>query len=410
MKKILILYQTFAIPSGSAMIRTYEVAKDLVKKGYQVTVITGTSPRTGIQTDKKIERRNIDGIDVIILGIEYSNKMKISKRYIQYFKFAFEAIRQGFKEKDIDLVYAVSAPLTIGIPGYVISKFKKAIYVFEAADLWPDVPIEMGTLSNKHLIKLAFWLEHFTYKNADLIIALVKGIKDRIIKKGYNENKIEVITTFSDLELFKDGNDNYSFRKELGIPENHLICVYVGALSFMNDFQQVLKAAKILKERNLKDISFVVIGQGIEKEHLIQYKNDNNLTNVIFHENIPKSELPKVLAACDVGMVIISHELKSIVDTACSNKFFDYMAAGRVVLLNNEGWQTELIEERIAGIGTEPNNPKDMANKIVGLKNNPELIKQMKINSRKLAEVEFNKKKILNDIENVFDRLITARK
>ena len=64
-----------------------------------------------------------------------------------------------------------------------------------------------------------------------------------------------------------------------------------------------------------------------------------NLNKVIFHNKIPKNELPKVLAACDVGMVILSHELTSIVDTACSNKFFDYMAAGRVVLLNFGGWQ-----------------------------------------------------------------------
>ena len=115
MKKILILYQTFAIPSGSAMIRTYEIAKDLVNKGYKVTVITGTSPRTGIQTTKKkVEYRNIDGIDLIILNIEYTNKFSIKKRYIQYFKFAFEAIKYGLKVKDIDLVYAISAPITIG--------------------------------------------------------------------------------------------------------------------------------------------------------------------------------------------------------------------------------------------------------------------------------------------------------
>ncbi|MEW5818661.1 MAG: glycosyltransferase family 4 protein [Cyanobacteriota bacterium] len=408
MKHVLILYQTFAIPSGSAMIRTYEVAKNLVKKGYKVTVITGTSPRTGIQTSNKVERRNIDGINVIILDIEYSNKMRIRKRYIQYFRFAFEAIKHGLKEKDIDLVYAVSAPITIGIPGYVISKFKKAIYVFEAADLWPDVPIAMKTLKNKTIIKLAYWLEHFTYRKADRIIALVTGIKDRIIEKGFDKNKIDVVPTFADLELFTNGEDDYCYRNNLNIPDNQFICTYVGALSFMNDFIQVLRCAKILKEKFVKDISFLVIGQGIEKDNLIKFKEEHNLDNVIFHDPIPKKDLPKILAASDLGLVIFQN-LKVLTDTACSNKYFDYMAAGRPLLLNFGGWQTELIETSIAGIGTEPNNPEDMANKIINLKNNPELIKQMKINSRKLAEVEFNKEKILNEIERIFNKLIISK-
>ena len=69
----------------------------------------------------------------------------------------------------------------------------------------------------------------------------------------------------------------------------------------------------------------------------------------------------------------------------------------------------KLIENKNAGIETQPNNPDDMVNKLIELKNNPELVKQMKLNSRKLAQEEFNKTKILDTIESIFNKLLAEK-
>ena len=177
MKRILYIHQYFKTPKEPGGTRSYWIAQQLIKSGFNVTMLT-TSPNI----EKSIERKIIDGINVIYLKIPYNQKMNVYKRLITFIKFMVKSTFYAIKEKDVDLIIATSTPLTIGFPAIVVKKIKRIPYIFEVRDLWPEVPIQMGGLKNRVLQKLAISFEKKIYKNALHIVALSPGMVKGVLK------------------------------------------------------------------------------------------------------------------------------------------------------------------------------------------------------------------------------------
>ena len=177
--KILYIHQYFVIPSEPGGTRSYWIARELVKRGHQVTMITSATK------NHPEGRVNIDGIDVVyVKNPAYSNYMSAPRKIWSFVAFIRNAYKMAKREKDVDIVFATSTPLTIGAIALWLKTRKKWKYVFEVRDLWPEFPIEIGAIKNK----LAIWglrkFEKRIYDKAEHVVALSPGMKEGVMKAG----------------------------------------------------------------------------------------------------------------------------------------------------------------------------------------------------------------------------------
>lgn len=396
---ILYLHQHFALPSGSTGTRSYEFAKRWVQAGHQVTVITGHYDIGGLEYTRQTQ--TIDGIKVLIAGTQYSNKMSFLKRVFSFLSFILFSFIAGLKQKEVDIVFATSTPLTIGIPAILLKWFKKKPFVFEVRDEWPRIPVEMGFIKNKVLVKFLYWLERFIYKQSSGIIALSPGMAEGVKESIKNINKkIEIVSNCSDIDRFSPAIDAGLIRKENGW-ENKFILLHFGAMGRANGLEFLINAASMLKQK--EDIQFVVIGDGSEKNRLIERAKKLSLNNIEFLGSIPKNRLPQFVAAADVSLVIFADY--PILEHNSANKFFDSLAAGKPVLLNYSGWQREVIEKANAGFGCKQGDLNEFTSRLLFLYENRDQLQEMGRNAGTVAQEQFSRdvqaKKVLKVLENV---------
>ena len=139
--KIVYIHQYFCTPEEPGGTRSYWFARELVKRGHEVVMVTSTNvahPEAG--------RVVIDGIEVEYVKNEYSNYFSPWKKVWSFVKFMRSSIKQASKEKNVDVVYATSTPLTVGIVALWLKWRKKWKYIFEVRDLWPEFPIQVGAI------------------------------------------------------------------------------------------------------------------------------------------------------------------------------------------------------------------------------------------------------------------------
>jgi glycosyltransferase involved in cell wall biosynthesis len=304
----------------------------------------------------------------------------------------------GLSLPKADIVFASSTPLTIGIPGLIISKLRRIPFVFEVRDLWPEGPIQIGALKSPLLIMVARWLERIIYRNSAHIVALSPGIRDGIVATGVSESKVTVIPNASDLDLFSPNVDGRDYRNKLNL-NGKFMCAYFGAMGKLHGLSFLLDAAAELKRRQVNDIVFVLKGDGKERQVLEARCIAEDLTNVIFSEPVAKEEIPKFASAANVCLNLA---INLPILTACSpNKMFDSLAAGRPVLVNIPGWMQELVETNRVGVFVEPDNPTNFADKVIFLHDHPELCEEYGRNARCLAERQFARQKLVAQTEQV---------
>lgn len=379
--KILYLHQYFKPPSEPGGTRSYWVAKELIKNGHDVTIITAKALE-----NKNREEINIDGINVVYLNEDYDQKMSVFRRLKSFLKFVCKSTKEAYKYKDIDLVIATSTPLTIGIPALFLKWFKKTPYLFEVRDLWPEVPIQMGAMKNSLLIKLARFFEKTIYKNALHVVALSPGMQEGVLKYIPKE-KTSMIPNMAKKDEFWPRKKNTKIVKDLGLNISSFKVIHFGALGLANGADRVLQTAKLLK--NDDSVEFIFVGGGSTEDKLIRICNENNLKNVNFLGRYPMDELSEIVNICDVS--IISFKDLPILYTNSPNKLFDSLSAGKPIIVNSAGWTKDIAEKYNCGYYVNPNNPEELLEKIKFLQQNPDVMIQMGSNSRKLAEDKYDK-------------------
>ncbi|MCD8400506.1 glycosyltransferase family 4 protein [Tenacibaculum finnmarkense] len=378
---ILYIHQYFKTPKEPGGTRSYWIAKELLKKGHSVTMLTTSS-----QIEEKVKKENIDGIDVIYLKVPYNQKMSILTRLKSFFSFMIKSTYIALKVKNIDLVIATSTPLTIGFPALVLKFFKKIPYLFEVRDLWPEVPIQMGGLNNKFLQKLAIGFEKIIYKKALHIIALSPGMEKGVLK-FVSQKKVSMIPNMAKIDAFFPRDKNFKLLESLNLKKESFKVIHFGALGLANGAHTIINTAKLLKDNN--EIEFIFIGGGATEADLIKECDANNLKNVKFLGRFAMSETAEIVNFCHVS--IVSFLDLPILYTNSPNKLFDSLSAGKPILVNSAGWTKDLVEKYNCGFYANPKHPQELADKIIFLKNNIKEREIMSQNSRNLAETKYDK-------------------
>ena len=399
---ILYLHQHFATQNGTTGTRSYEFARRWIKAGHKVTLITGHYDIGGLELDKGlIQKQSIEGINVVVVGTTYSNKQSYLRRIISFLCFMFLSIYAGLRTKAVDVTYATSTPLTMGIPAMVLKRLKRVPFIFEVRDQWPEIPIELGIIKNKIAIKLLLILEKSIYKSAVSIVALSPGMTEGIRKIVGEQKPIVIVPNSCDTELFHPDINGSRVRREKGWG-NKLVLLYFGALGKANGLGFIIDAAERLKTN--PDIHFVLVGDGSEKTAMVKRVEHLGLDNIEILGSIPKGRLPEFVAACDIAMVIFANY--PILQHNSANKFFDSLSAGKPVLLNYSGWQRELIEKHEVGFGCRLCDVDEFVEKVRYLSYHRDKLSHMGYQARVLAETQFSRDDAANLLEGILSGLI----
>ncbi|WNI36503.1 glycosyltransferase family 4 protein [Chryseobacterium sp. SG20098] len=378
---ILYIHQYFVTPQEPGGTRSYWLAQELIKNGHKVTMLTSSS-----KFSEDIKIVEIDGIEVVYIKEDYDQNMSVSRRLKAFLKFMYKSSVVGMKQKDIDLVIATSTPLTIGIPALILKWFKKKPFVFEVRDLWPEVPIQMGAIKNSWTIKTTRLLEKVIYKNASRVIALSPGMQAGVVKYIPKE-KTSMIPNMAKMDEFWPRGKNDQLMEKLGLKKDSFKIVHFGSLGLANGAQTIVESAKLLNNR--EDIEFLFVGGGSTEKDLIEEVEKSNLKNVKFLGKFPMTDVSEIVNFSDVSM--ISFLDIPILYTNSPNKLFDSLSAGKPIIVNSAGWTKDIAEKYHCGFYVNPNRPEELAQKVLYLKDNPELVTEMGQNARKLAETVYDK-------------------
>jgi len=256
-------------------------------------------------------------------------------------------------------VIGTSPSLFQAFSAWCVSVLRWRPFILEVRDLWPEFAIDMGILKNRGLIALARGLERFLYWRASHIIVNSPAFQTYLVKHGVSANKISFIANGVDPRLFSEPASSGSLRREYGLTDKILV-VYTGALGIANDIQTLLQAAEILRDDTR--FHFLLVGDGKDRARLESLRDEMRLDNVTFTGVRSKAEMPAVLADSDICVAILQDI--PMFRTTYPNKVFDYMAAGRPIVLAIDGVIREVMEAANAGIFVSPGDPRAVATAI----------------------------------------------
>jgi len=370
---ILLIHQIFIRPQDAGGTRHYEFARHLVRRGHRVTVIAGSrSYLTGepIQAPKReVIEPGFEILRAFTLGGVHRNFLT---RTLGFISFMLSAAWLGLRVKGLDLIWGTSPPLFQGLSAWFVARMRRLPFLFEVRDLWP----------------------YF-----DRVLVNSPGFLDHVQSRG--ARGVDLIPNGVDPQAFDPEANGSEFRRAHCL-EGKFLVVYTGAHGMSNDLDVAIEAARHL--RGDDEIRLVLIGDGKEKPRLVQEAEQEGLRNVLFLPPVPKAEIPRALAAADACLAI----LKPIeaYRTTYPNKVFDYMAAGKPVVLAIDGVIREVVEREGAGVAVPPGDGAALARAIRDLAADREAAAAIGRRGRAAAETSFNRRRLAQELETLLEAMV----
>ncbi len=400
---ILLIHQAFAALDEAGGTRHYEMARFLVARGHQVTIITSpVSYLTGKTRGEKQSWISEDhpekGIKILRTYTYSALHRSFVHRVISFLSFMVSSLAAGIRVRKVDLVWGTSPPIFQGVSAWLLARFKRVPFLFEVRDLWPAFAIAVGVLRNRLLIRLSLWLEQFLYRRADRVVVNSPGYVEHVRERG--ALRVDLIPNGADPLMFNPASRGEDFRRTHQL-DGKFVALYAGAHGLSNDLGVVLEAAAAARERS--EIVFVLVGDGKEKPALIEKARALSLENVRFVSSVPKNEIAEVLAAADACIAILKP--LEMYKTTYPNKVFDYMAAGRPVILAIDGVIRGVVERFGCGIAVPPGDARALAEAAITLADQPETARRMGAAGRKAVEEEFRRDHFASQFAQILEEM-----
>jgi glycosyltransferase involved in cell wall biosynthesis len=359
-----------SIPELPGPTRHYDIGREMVARGYDVTVISSGMyyGRTVQNADKGdgwqvVERDGVRFLFVTAVGYERNDW----RRVLNWMSFMQRAVAASLKALRLaklsrpDVIVGSSVDFFAVLGAYRVARKLRVPFVMEIRDLWPQTLIDMGALNPRSPVTRGFQaLERFLYRRAKRIIVVPPLAGAYIEALGIPGDRIDWVPNGVDLSRFDAVAD-----EPVPDPSGRLTVMYTGAHGQANGLHVLLEAAAILARRGRTDFHFVLMGEGARKKELVRRAEELGLSSVTFRDPVTKGEVPGILRQADV---LFFHLMDTDVFRygISPNKLFDYLAAGKPILFCASASNSP-IEEAQAGFSVPPEDPEAAADALESL-------------------------------------------
>lgn len=359
--RITILTPYYPPEMGAPPARLYEIAVRLVRMGHEVTVVTAhpNRPTGKIYPGYGASFRVVtteDGVRVIRTWIRPSaNSSSFLFRLMNDLSFTFSS---GWFTADLlgkqDVLLVQNPPLFSGINAGHLARKTGAKVVMWCGDVWPDVLLQSGQMRNGLMARFMRRLQQFCFHRSDLL-AVTNPRVATDTAEAYETPPVVVWSNGVDTDFFRPENRDEALRARLGVEDGQILIGYVGLHGRFQGLDTIVQAARLLREDGR--FRFVFVGEGVEKQSLIRFCEENHLSHVAFRDPIPKKEVPALVASCDVGVVSLLTRMPGTMPS----KFYETVASGTIPLVADGCEAAPLVRSHSAGCVYEPGDAESAA-------------------------------------------------
>ena len=402
--KILFLTDNFPPEVNAPASRTYDHAKEWVKAGHEVTVVTCAPnfPKGKVYDgykNKFYQTEDMDGIKVVRVWTYICANKGFFKRTLDFISFSITSFLAGLFIKT-DLIVATSPQFFTALSGRTLHFFKRKPWVMEVRDLWPESIKTVGAMKDNAFIRYFEWEEKRCYKSASKIVVVTDSFKKTLMNRGIAPEKIAVVKNGVDRDLFKPVSKDEVILKELGL-EGKKIIGYIGTHGMAHKLDFILTCAQHMQGKN--NFHFILMGAGAKKNELLKMKEEMGLNNVTMLDSVPKHEVGRYISILDLSLINLRK--CDLFKTVIPSKIFENAAMEVPIIMGVEGEAQQIIEHYGAGLCFEPENEDDFTKKLSLLLSDNDVYAQCKKGCRDLAK-DFDRKILA---KNMLDILLNVR-
>jgi colanic acid biosynthesis glycosyl transferase WcaI len=380
---------------------SYDFAKFLVSKGHNVKVMTSFPfypqwKKFGGYPSRVFFKENISGIDVFRCWTYVPQSPGSLKRIMHELIYSLLSFIKMMSIINGDLLICVSPPFFSLVTTSIFCKLKRVPLHIHIQDLQPAAAIELGMIKNKRLIKILGTLERFSYNSAALISSIGKDMNENLRKKGIDDNKLLLFSNWVNLSNENIvSSDPLSFRNKYGLA-NKFVVLYSGNIGEKQGVQTLLDTASIAHKED-ESITFLIAGDGVQKQSLQEKAKALKLRNIIFLEVQPKEDFCNMLASSDAALVMLRKEVKEI---AIPSRLLNILAFGvpLIASVNMESETAKIISCLPKQVLVSPENSDELFKRIIFFKENRVWLDGLRCAEKKLALELFDRNKVLSEI------------
>jgi len=344
--KFLFIHQFFPGPNAPGPAQPRKLFRELVNRGHHVDIVACDLNAYNEQHEPEEQLKGESGGEGRVHRLRVPRKLRASltRRLSVYGRFAFAASRYAAKLPVPDAVIGSIQPLFSGVVARRLARRFRKPFLLEVRDLWPDALVVKGAITSWQAWPLNR-MANRCYFEADRVVCLTPGIKVEILKKGVPSDRVDLFPNAYDDQLFQIPPDSRErVRNELGW-NGSFVAIFTGAHTPVTAIECIVRAAAELRDR--PDIRIDLFGYGQSRAPSIAMAKQLGLTNIYFHEPVPKSRVPLLLAAADAGIMTLFQS--PLINIYFENKLIDYMAASLPIVGAMDGVQPKLVEREGAG-------------------------------------------------------------
>ncbi|GLS76953.1 glycosyltransferase family 4 protein [Oharaeibacter diazotrophicus] len=403
--RILFLTHYYAPEVNAPASRTAEHCRIWARAGHEVTVVTGTpnhpqgTPYPGYG-NPIWRRETVDGVDVVRLWTFLAANEGFGRRTANYVSYAAAATAAAPFLPKADVVVSTSPQFFCGLAGWPMRLAKRARWVLEIRDLWPESIVAVGAMKASPAIRMLERLEAFAYRRADAVVAVANAFVPHIAERRGRAEGVEVFVNGVDLSAFSPGGDGAAAKRALGL-EGRFVAAYVGTHGMAHGLDTLLDAADRLRHR--PDIVFLLVGDGAERKALEAARAARGLDNVVMLGQRPKSDMPAIWSATDVSLIHLRRS--DLFKKVLPSKMAEAMGMERPIVLGVEGEAETVLRAAGAGIAVPPEDADALAAAVVRLADDPAAAAAHGRAGRAYAEARLDRGRIALDYLDLLERV-----
>jgi len=395
---VLIIAQYFPPDLGGSATRAYNVAKGLLLNGCEVTIVAafphypdGKIPREYRWRPLKVEW--FGKIRVVRTLMPPMKSKGFFKRILLVGFFAVSSLFAFPFVGKIDVIWASS-----WLPGIVYSKVKRRPLALNVDDLTLKDLVGLKLLEEDSMnIKIGRLIYRVCYAEGDLVTPISPGYVETIsMQYGVEKSKIHVVSGGVDLTVFKPSLSKHNSGGKFTV-------LYSGAFSVGYDFDQVLKAAKILEAKD-GEVEFVLQGKGELVDSIRSKIKELSLKNMrVIDKVIGREDVAELLNQADALILPLQDYGRPYL--GISSKLYEYQAVGKPIICCANGQPAEYVKETNSGMVMEPGDHEALAKAAIYLKENLDVAQMMGRNGREYVENNLSIEVIGSQVKEILETL-----